>query len=135
MVFGTFDIIHTGHLHLFSEAKKLGDRLIVVVSRDTNAETVKGKKPFFNEDERLNIVSHIDFVDTALLGSEDNVYEVIDRLKPEIIVLGYDQRAFTHELNNKLAEMSLHTQIIRATPMNIAKYKSSHIKEYIQHLI
>ncbi len=59
MVFGTFDFFHAGHLSLFRQAKKYGDVLIVIVSRDKRATEVKGKAPIHSEKERVELVRNI----------------------------------------------------------------------------
>ena len=57
MIFGTFDILHSGHFHIFQEARKIGDEVVVVVARDVNAQKIKGRKTFHNEQERRFILS------------------------------------------------------------------------------
>ncbi|MBS3101431.1 adenylyltransferase/cytidyltransferase family protein, partial [Candidatus Woesearchaeota archaeon] len=68
MCAGTFDIIHPGHLFYLSEAKKYGDKLVVVVARDNTSEKFKGRKPAHNERERLEAVRTLEIVDEAVLG-------------------------------------------------------------------
>ena len=75
---GTFDIIHPGHLYLFSEAKKYGDRLVVIVARDSTSEKIKGKKPLHNEMERLEAVRSLSIVDKAVLGKEGNIFNIVN---------------------------------------------------------
>ena len=50
---GTFDIIHPGHINLIKQAKSLGDFLVVVIGRDQNVFNAKGRKPYYNERQRL----------------------------------------------------------------------------------
>src|SRR5437879_6111071 len=95
MVFGTFDALHEGHLNLFKQAKALGDRLIVVVSRDATTNEVKGHTPQKTELQRLAAVQQTAGVDLAILGSAGaDKHAVIVERKPDIIALGYDQYAF-----------------------------------------
>jgi len=68
MCAGTFDIIHPGHLYYLSEAKKHGDKLVVVVARDNTSEKFKGKKPVHSERERLEAVKMLNIVNEAVLG-------------------------------------------------------------------
>ena len=77
MCAGTFDIIHPGHLYFFSEAKKYGDRLIVVVARDDTSTKFKGKEPKHNERERLEAVRTLEIVDKAVLGKTGGIFEII----------------------------------------------------------
>ena len=60
MVFGTFDILHLGHIDLFLQAKKYAEHLIAVVARDERAKKIKGKAPIHSEEERRVLLGHID---------------------------------------------------------------------------
>jgi len=65
ITYGTFDLLHYGHIHLLSRAKALGDYLIVALSEDSFNEREKGKKTYFNYDERkrlLEALRHVDLV-------------------------------------------------------------------------
>lgn len=128
MVFGTFDIIHLGHIHFFKQAKKLGDRLVVIVSRDVNARRVKGVKPINTEKERLELLQHIDVIDKVILGDTKVVYRPVRALKPDVIALGYDQQAFVDKLEQKIKEFKLNTKIVRLKPYQPTTKKSSKIK-------
>jgi FAD synthetase len=131
MVFGTFDILHMGHIHLFQQARLVGDHLIVVVARSVNVENVKGRYPINTDDDRRDLLLHIDLVDEAVLGGEIDVYEIVGRYKPDTILLGYDQTAFVDRLEEKLQELSPATMIRRATPFAKNRHKSQKIKDYI----
>ena len=56
MGFGTFDVLHPGHLFYLEELGRLGDKLIIVIARDKNVARIKGNPPHFNETERLQTV-------------------------------------------------------------------------------
>jgi cytidyltransferase-like protein len=129
MVFGTFDLVHPGHIHFFAQAKQHGDELVVVVARDSTAEFTKGRTPFFNEHERLLAVQALRMVDKAVLGNPGDVYKVVHDEKPDIICLGYDQSHFVDKLEPKLREFGLKTRIIRLEPFMPERYKSSRIRE------
>lgn len=90
MATGVFDLLHPGHIHYLSEAKKLGDELVVVVARDSTAERLK-HRPIVREHERLEMVQALKPVDRAVLGNEGNIYDILSDLKPDVIALGYDQ--------------------------------------------
>ena len=70
MAFGTFDVLHPGHIAYLEQAKRMGDRLVVVVARDSSVAIIKGRRPIFGEKERLEIVSSLRVVDKAVLGAE-----------------------------------------------------------------
>lgn len=99
MVFGTFDNLHPGHQYFFEQAKRHGDFLIVVVSRDLTVRMLKKKNPLQNESERLRQVQNDKNVDMAVLGSLGDKYEVVRTFCPDTICLGYDQIFFTGQLH------------------------------------
>ena len=74
MVFGTFDIVHMGHIHMFTQAREYGDRLIAVVARDKNVEKIKGIGPMHADTERLEFLRHIDLIDEVMLGNPSDPY-------------------------------------------------------------
>jgi len=113
MVFGTFEVIHPGHVYFLEEAKKQGDFLIVLVSRDETVEKVKGRKPVFSAEERASVVKSLKIVDKVILGDPVDYYKRVIEEKPEVICLGYDQLAFTEGLKEKLAERGLEVTVVR----------------------
>ncbi|MCW3979696.1 MAG: FAD synthase [Candidatus Bathyarchaeota archaeon] len=92
---GAFDLIHYGHIRLLEEAKRLGGpdaRLVVIIARDETIRRLKGKRPTFPEDQRRALIEAMEVVDEALLGYEDlDMATVIEKVKPDIIAVGYDQ--------------------------------------------
>ncbi|OGY26366.1 MAG: hypothetical protein A2Z24_01115 [Candidatus Woykebacteria bacterium RBG_16_44_10] len=103
MTFGTFDILHNGHLSFFRQAKKLGDYLIVVVARDKFVKKEKGKPPKNGERFRVRAVRNLGFVDKTLLGSRvHNFYRTIRTYQPDMIALGYDQKPSVRDLKKGL---------------------------------
>ncbi len=123
MVFGTFDLLHEGHLYLFKEAKKYGDALIVVVARDTSVRKIKGFSPHQNELQRLEKVKACSGVDKALLGYEDDFYKVIEEHKPAVLCFGYDQDKQNIEVEVK--KRKIKAEIITLTAFEPEKFKSS----------
>jgi len=97
MVFGTFDLLHRGHLNFFQQAKEHGDYLIVVIARDKTVQKLK-RKPHHSEKERLAIVKP--HVDKVILGNLRDRHKVIEKYQPDVICLGYDQRFFLDILKN-----------------------------------
>lgn len=120
MVFGTFDILHKGHISYFKQARKHGGHLIAVVARDKNVLRIKGRKPMNNEKKRLNIVKR--FVDKAILGGLKDMHNVIVKYKPDVLCLGYDQKADIILLRR------FGIPIIRMKAYYPNRYKSSKIK-------
>ena len=129
MCAGTFDIIHPGHLYYLSEAKKFGDRLVVVVARDSTSQKVKSKIPIHNEMERLEAIRSLSIVDKAVLGKEGNIFEVLKEIKPDVICLGYDQGVSKEELERELRLLGMKAEIFRLPGHKPHIYKSSKMKK------
>ncbi|MFH1586527.1 MAG: adenylyltransferase/cytidyltransferase family protein [Candidatus Diapherotrites archaeon] len=132
MAFGAFDILHPGHLYYLGEAKKLGDELIVVVATDSNIAKVKGARPLNDQEQRLEVVRAVKSVDDALLGSEENMFEIISEHRPEAIALGYDQKVDEMKLKEFLENEKINSEIVRIGAFEADKNKSSIIKKRIQ---
>ncbi|MCS7121078.1 MAG: FAD synthase [Archaeoglobaceae archaeon] len=121
---GTFDIIHPGHIKFLEEAKKLGDELIVIVAREKN---VKHKpKPVIPEEQRRKVVEAIKFVDKAILGDKEDIFKPIMELKPDIIVLGYDQHFSEEWLREELKKRGLNCEVVRIKVKEECELCSSH---------
>ncbi len=129
MVFGTFDIVHLGHIAFFKEAKRYGTNLVVVVARDNRAREVKGTTPLFSERERAIFLKEFSLIDRIVLGHPTDMYRRIREIKPDVIVLGYDQQAFTEKLEQKIQEFGLKTIVKRAKPYKSKKYKTTILKQ------
>ncbi len=125
LTFGTFDIIHPGHIFYLKQAKECGDELVVIVGRDETVKQVKGKYPRNNEEFRLNKIKELDFVNKVRLGNLGDPYGVVREEKPDVICLGYDQDSFTKDLASKIKEFKLNTKIVLARSFKPEKYKSS----------
>ncbi len=122
MVFGTFDILHPGHLDYFKQARKLGDYLIVVVARDKTSEKIKGKKPKNKEKIRLKRIKKLEMVDKAVLGYVADMFKVIKKEKPAVVCFGYDQKV-EKGLVKKIKKAKI--KIKRLKGYKTRKYKSS----------
>lgn len=91
VVFGVFDLLHPGHLYFLKQARKYGDHLTVVITRDARVRHEKKHKPVFNEDERLQMVSALRIVDRAVLGDKVGEWKILKKLKPDVVCVGHDQ--------------------------------------------
>ncbi|MGC8497752.1 MAG: adenylyltransferase/cytidyltransferase family protein [Thermoplasmata archaeon] len=112
MATGVFDILHLGHVYFLKEARKYGDELVVVVARDNTAKKLK-HLPIINEQNRMILVSNLKPVDRAILGHEDDMYKTVAEVKPDVIVLGYDQAFDEKEIERKCKEMGLMVKVVR----------------------
>jgi cytidyltransferase-like protein len=101
MTGGVFDIIHAGHIYTLNEAKKLGDVLIVAVAKD---EHVKKRKPIHSLEYRTMIVDFLKPVDLALPGT-DHPKKLLEIVKPDVIVYGYDQAEFIKPENIQVVKL------------------------------
>lgn len=125
LVTGTFDGLHPGHLNFFDQAKQLGDKLIVIVARDTTVVKVKGHVPTYSEAERLDAIHSAGIVDAVVLGHESDPYQAVADINPDVLALGYDQEVFTDNLKNQLAQYEVYPEIVRLKAFKPEIYKSS----------
>ena len=130
MCSGTFDIIHPGHLYYFSEAKKYGDELVVVVARDQNSKIFKGNNPLHNEKERLKAVRMLKIVDKAVLGNKGNIFDITKEINPDVICIGYDQKIDKQQLEYELKKRRIKAEVIKigAHMPNVYKTSKLHVK-------
>jgi FAD synthetase len=115
MATGTFDLIHPGHGYYLEESKKLGgedSQLVVVVARDA---TVRAKKrvPIVPEKQRREVVAMLKPVDQAYLGSETDMFQIVEELKPNIISIGPDQKFDLEWLREELKIRNLKVEVIK----------------------
>ncbi len=126
LVFGTYDHLHPGHEFFFKQARTYGDALVVVVARDQTVRAVKSRAPVQSENTRLQALEKHVLIDKAVLGSLGDKYAVIEEVSPDVIVLGYDQQAFTSRLEEELEARGLRCEVVRVEKSFFPnKYKSS----------
>jgi len=133
LVFGTFDLLHPGHVSFLKQAKKQGDFLITVVACDHTVKKLKEFWPHQNEKERLLNVKKLKIVSKVILGKHNlrKKYDIIEKIKPDIICLGYDQQFFINDLPKVLKKLKLKTKVIRLKPFKPRQFKSSIIKKLL----
>src|SRR3989338_3946768 len=129
--FGTFDLLHLGHLNYFQQAKKQGDYLIVVIATDKTKQTQR-KQTIFTEQERCTLVQSLQIVDEAVIGNTDDHFRIIVEKTPDIICLGYDHQVTEEKITQELAKHNLFPKIVRAVAYKPERYKSSEIKNVIK---
>jgi FAD synthetase len=114
---GVFDLLHLGHVKFLEEAKKAGGsnaELIVIIARDSTVEQTKGRKPIMPEDQRRALVESLKVVDVAVLGYENLVIgEVIEKIKPDIIALGYDQEKMAKNVQTYVDKHKLPVKVVK----------------------
>jgi len=88
---GCFDIIHAGHVGYLSEAKKLGDRLVVAINADDSVSRLKGAgRPINPVDRRMAVLDGLEAVDWVVNFEEDTPEALLKSLQPDILVKGGD---------------------------------------------
>lgn len=91
LTFGTYDVLHVGHLRIIERAKELGDRLVVGVSSDRLNLSKKGRAPVFTEDERMQIVGALRAVDEVFLEeSLEEKRHYLTHHRADVLVMGDD---------------------------------------------
>jgi FAD synthetase len=140
---GVFDLLHLGHVRFLEEAKKSGGKnaeLVVIVARDSTVENRKGKKPIMSEDQRRALVESLQVVDEAILGYENfSLDQVVDKIKPDIIAMGYDQKDMTKAVEKAIAKKELKIRVVRVGKFGEDELNSSSeikrriIEEYRRH--
>lgn len=126
MVFGTFDGLHQGHEYLLSQAKKLGDRLVVCLARDTIVEELKGHRPKRPEIERREALAEDRNVDQVVYGDRRlGSYNLVEEITPDIIALGYDQANLKADLAGWISAHGKSIQLVDIASHHPELYKSS----------
>ena len=127
---GVFDIIHPGHIHTLNSAKKLGDVLVVVVATDKTAQKMKKRTPLHNQDQRKDLVGSLSMVDICIVGDEEDIFKTVDKVKPQVIALGYDQVHQEKFITDGCRKINLDVKVARLQSP-IPEISSSQIeKEY-----
>ena len=102
------------------QAKKLGDVLVAVVARDATVRRRKGRDPIVSEEERRKVLSAIRYVDVAMLGSESNIYDTLEKVSPDIVALGYDQYHREEEIAREAERRGIRLSVVRLRSPNPA---------------
>ncbi len=136
---GVFDLLHLGHVRFLEEAKKAGGenaQLIVVVARDKTVEDRKGERPIMSENQRRALVESLEVVDEAVLGYEEfSINKVVDRIAPDVIVLGHDQKNIEDDVRAAITERNLKIQVVKIGKFSEDELNSSsEIKKKIVEL-
>jgi rfaE bifunctional protein nucleotidyltransferase chain/domain len=88
---GCFDLLHSGHVQLLSQARALGDYLILGLNSDRSVRALKGEgRPVNNEHDRARILAQLPYIDAVVVFDEDTPIELMQKLAPDIQVKGGD---------------------------------------------
>ena len=125
---GVFDIIHPGHIHTLNAAKALGDILVVAIATDKTAQKMKKRPPLHNQELRCELVNSLSVVDVAVIGHDKDIFQTVKMVKPNVIVLGYDQVHQEKFISDGCKRINLDVKIVRLqTP--IPELSSSYIEK------
>jgi rfaE bifunctional protein nucleotidyltransferase chain/domain len=88
---GVFDLIHVGHVRYLTQARALGDRLLVAINSDRSVRQLKGdSRPIFNERERAEILAAFGMVNYVTIFDDVSPRTLIAKLLPDVLVKGGD---------------------------------------------
>lgn len=88
---GCFDILHVGHVDYLSNARKLGEVLVIGLNSDDSVRRLKGAgRPINKEKDRARVLSSLSFVDFIAIFDEDTPKKLIEKLSPDVLVKGGD---------------------------------------------
>ena len=110
---GGFEIIHYGHVYTIGKARELGDALVVSVARDSTIRKRKNREPLVGEEDRVKLLSSLRQVDAAILGVEGDIYITLEKVRPDVVALGYDQYHMEDEVKSNAAKRGLKVEVVR----------------------
>ena len=110
---GGFEIIHYGHVYTIGKAKELGDALIVSVARDSTIRKRKNREPLIGEEDRVRLLTSLRQVDAAILGVEGDIYVTLEKVRPDVVALGYDQYHMEEEVRSNASKRGMKVEVVR----------------------
>ena len=127
LVFGTFDVIHPGHRWFLQKSARHGDYLVAAVARDGFVREWKGQATITGEEARMSALLKSGLVDSAVLSDPDiRTYGVIEKVRPDVICLGHDQKALKDDLDSWLNNHDVpRPEIVVLPPWRRRIYSSS----------
>jgi len=128
LVGGCFDILHYGHLRFLSQAKEKGEMLIVALESDTFIRKIKNKKPIHTQEQRAEILAHLNLVDVIILlplFTEKDYFDMVRVIHPHAIAL---TKGDPHLLEKSKQALKVGASLIQIDFMK--GYSSSYIQQY-----
>jgi cytidyltransferase-like protein len=126
LLFGSFDIVHPGHMFVIEQAKKFGQPF-VCLALDQTIERVKGRAPHYPLAERQEQLEALGL--TVYPGSTTDKYEVFRKVNPDIILLGHDQDTFVAGLEEVIRNEKFQTEIIRLPEFQRENFQSNKLRK------
>ena len=114
LAFGTFDLYHPGHDFFLAEAAALGDELHVSVARDEHVKQLKQHIPSRNQEQRMATVRrHLSVTHVHLSDQTLGTYQLVQKIKPDVIALGHDQHGLAADLERWIKENGWQGRIVQ----------------------
>lgn len=130
---GTFEVLHPGHLHYLRESAAVGDELHVIVARTDNV--THKPTPVVPATQRREMVAALEAVDEAHLGDRHDIFTPIERLDPDVIVLGHDQHHDPDQIAAALADRGIECRVTRASQRSPAEEEILSTREIVDRLL
>jgi len=90
---GCFDVLHRGHIDYLARASELGDLLVIGLNTDESVKRLKGpSRPYLDEETRAYILASMSFTSVIILFGEDTPLELIQKVRPDVLVKGSDYK-------------------------------------------
>ena len=128
LVGGCFDLIHPGHITFLTEAKKLGDVLVVLLESDEAILKLK-KKLFQNQDDRGLILQSLRMVDLVIplhgILKDHDYYTIVKKIKPDIIAITENDR----QISNKMKQANETGAELKIVTKRILGYSSTDLRK------
>lgn len=129
LIFGSFDILHPGHMFFIKEAQKYG-QVFVCLALDGTIKKLKARAPLNPLLVRKKNLEALGF--TVVPGDSRDRLKVFRELSPQIVMLGYDQRTFVRELKDHIHADTVPTRIMEAPPFHPELFKSTKIRSVLE---
>src|SRR3989338_10530126 len=134
LVFGTFDVLHPGHLRFLKTAFEYG-RLIVALTPDVMCRYYKGRLPCRTYEERKRCLEKISYIHKIVPADmRSGSFRIVAKLRPSVIVLGYDQELLRSHLVKRLSDFNLNPALITLKPYRRQLYRASRLRALAENI-
>lgn len=130
LVGGVFNVLHPGHIHFLEKARELGDELVVVLATDETVLREKGVLVLPAEGRKM-VLESLKLVDKVLIGDDNDKLRVVEKEKPDLIALGYNQDVDARKLERDLRGRGLRCRVVRIKS-KLPGYSTTDILEKIR---
>jgi cytidyltransferase-like protein len=116
LVSGCYDLLHAGHIAFLKTAAQFG-RLYVAVGADDNVQLLKGKAPYFSQEERVYMVNSVRYVENAFIATGSGMLDFepdMKRIRPDVFVVNRD--GHTHDKEAMCKYLGIEYKILERTP-------------------